>query len=64
MILAALAAYLFFSAYTGRSVATFLWAFSVALMAVAALTSFLRNTVITLISIVITLAIAETALGY
>ena len=64
IILAALAAYLFFSAYTGRSVATFLWAFSVALMAVAALTSFLRNTVITLISIVITLAIAETALGY
>jgi len=64
LILAALAAYLFFSAYTGRSVAIFLWAFSVALTAVAALTSFLRNTVITLISIVITLAIAETALGY
>ena len=64
IILAALAAYLFFNAYTQRSVATFLWAFSVALMAVAALTSVLRNTVITLISIVITLAIAETALGY
>ncbi len=63
-ILAALAAYLFFNAYTSRSVASFLWAVSVALMALAALTSFLRNTVITLISIVITLAIAETALGY
>lgn len=64
LILAALAAYLFFNAYTQRNVATFLWAFSVALIAVAVLTSFLRNTVITTISIVVTLAIAETALGY
>jgi hypothetical protein len=63
-ILAALAAYLFFNAYTQRSVASFLWAFSVALIAVAALTSFLRNTIITTISIVVTLAVAETALGY
>jgi len=63
-ILAALAAYLFFNAYTQRSVASFLWAFSVALMALAALTSFLRNAVIMAISIVVTLAIAETALGY
>lgn len=63
-ILAALAAYLFFNAYTQRSVASFLWAVSVALMALAALTSFLRNTVIAMISIVVTLALAETALGY
>ena len=64
IILAALAAYLFFNAYTQRSVASFLWAFSVALMAIAALTSFLRNAVIMFISVVVTLAIAETALGY
>ena len=63
-ILAALAAYLFFNAYTQRSVASFLWALSVALMALAVLTSFLRNIVITMISIVVTIAIAETALGY
>ena len=63
-ILAALAAYLFFNAYTQRNVATFLWAFTVALICLAILTSFLRNTVIMIISIVITLAIAETALGY
>jgi hypothetical protein len=63
-ILAALAAYLFFNAYTQRSVASFLWAFSLTLIAVAALTSFLRNTVITIVSVVVTLAIAETALGY
>lgn len=64
VILAALAAYLFFNAYTQRSVASFLWAFSVALMAIAALTHFLRNAVIMCISVVVTLAIAETALGY
>ena len=64
LVLAALAAYLFFNAYNQRSVATFLWAFSISLIGVAVLTSILRNTVITLISIVITLAIAETALGY
>ena len=64
IILAALAAYLFFNAYTQRSVASFLWAFSVGLMAIAALTSFLRNAVIMFISVVVTLAIAETALGY
>jgi hypothetical protein len=64
VILAALAAYLFFNAYTQRSVASFLWGFSVALMCIAALTSFLRNTVIMSISIVVTLAIAETALAY
>jgi hypothetical protein len=63
-ILAALAAYLFFNAYTQRNVATFLWAFTVALICFAVLTSFLRNTVIMIISIVIMLAIAETALGY
>lgn len=63
-ILAALAAYLLFNAYTQRSVASFLWAFSVALIAVAILTRFFRNTIIATISIVATLAIAETALGY
>jgi hypothetical protein len=63
-ILAALAAYLFFNAYTQRSVASFLWALSLTLIAVAALTSFLRNAVITIVSVVVTLAIAETTLGY
>jgi hypothetical protein len=63
-ILAALAAYLFFNAYTQRSVASFLWALSLTLIAVAALTSFLRNAVITVVSVVVTLAIAETTLGY
>ncbi len=63
-ILAALAAYLFFNAYTQRSVASFLWGFSFGLICIAPLTSFLRNTLVTTISLVITLAIAESALGY
>ncbi len=64
VILGALAAYLFFNAYTQRSVASFLWAFGIALIAISVHTSFLRNIVVTIISVVVTLAIAETALGY
>ena len=64
VILAALAAYLFFNAYTQRSVASFLWGLSLGLIVISILTSFLRNGLITLISLTITLAIAESALGY
>ncbi|MBU3604084.1 hypothetical protein [Polynucleobacter sp. AP-Kaivos-20-H2] len=64
VILAALAAYLFFNSYTQRSVASFLWGASFGLVVIAILFSFLRNTVVVLISLVITLAIAESALGY
>jgi hypothetical protein len=64
LLLAALAAYLFFNAYTQRSVASFLWGVSFALISVATITAFLRSALITAISLVITLAIAESALGY
>jgi len=64
VILAALAAYLFFNAYTQRSVASFLWGVSIGLVVIAILIAFLRNTLVMVISLVITLAIAETALGY
>ena len=63
-ILAAVAAYLFFNAYNQRSVASFLWGVSLGLIAISILTSFLRNSLITLISLVITLAVAESILGY
>jgi hypothetical protein len=64
VILAALAAYLFFNAYTQRSVASFLWGVSIGLVVIAILIAFLRNTLIVVISLVITFAIAETVLGY
>lgn len=64
IVLAAFSAYLFFNAYSGRSVASFLWGLSVALITLATITPFLRNVVVTLISLTITLAIAESALGY
>ena len=64
VVLAALAAYLFFNAYTLRSVASFLWGLTLVLIVISILTSFLRNALITLISLVVALAIAESALGY
>jgi hypothetical protein len=64
VILAALTAYLIFSAYTQRSVATFLWGMSFGLTALAAITPVLRNFLVTTISIFIALAIAESTLGY
>jgi hypothetical protein len=64
VILAALAAYLFFNAYTQRSVASFLWGASIGLVVIAILFALLRNALVVIISLVITLAIAETALGY
>ncbi len=64
LTLAALAAYLFFNAYTERSVASFLWGMSVGLIVIFILTPFLRNVVITFISLVIAMAIAESALGH
>lgn len=64
MVLAALAAYLFFNAYTQRSVASFLWACSFGLVCLTSVTAIFRNTALTLISLLVTLAIAESALGY
>ena len=64
IILAALAAYLFFNAYTQRSVASFLWACSFGLICMTSITAIFRNTALTLISLLVTLAIAESALGY
>lgn len=64
MLLAALAAYLFFNAYTQRSVASFLWACSFGLICLTSITAIFRNTALTLISLLVTLAIAESALGY
>ena len=64
LLLAALAAYLFVNAYTQRSVASFLWGVSFALICVATIAVFLRSVLITTISLVITLAIAESALGF
>lgn len=63
-VLAALAAYLFFSAYTQRNVASFLWGVGLSLICFTSITSFLRGGLITLISLVLTLALAESALGY
>lgn len=64
LFLVALAAYLFFNAYAQRSVATFLWGISFCLTALAVATPVLRSVVITSISLLVTLAIAESALGY
>jgi len=64
LFLVALAAYLFFNAYAQRSVATFLWGISFCLTALAVATPVLRSVVVTSISLLITLAIAESVLGY
>ena len=64
LILALLAAYLFFYAYTQRNVASFLWGLGLCLICFTSITSFLRNGLIALISLVLTLALAESALGY
>jgi len=59
-----LAAYLFFYAYSNRSVSAFLWAVSFVLIAWTTFTSFVRGTLVSVISILITFAIIEAALGY
>jgi hypothetical protein len=64
ILFAALAAYLLYYAYSHRSVSAFLWAISFILLASVALTSFLRGVLVSIISITVTLAIVEAALGY
>lgn len=61
---AALAAYLLYYAYSHRSVSAFLWAISFVLLAWVAFTSFFRGILVSIISIAVTLAIVEAALGY
>ena len=60
----AVALYLFYSAYTHRNVATFLWAISATLVIAAIYLSRLRDSFITIISLSVTLAIVEMGLGY
>ena len=64
ILFAALAAYLLYYAYTHRSVSAFLWAASFILLTLVALTAFLRGLLVSIISITVTLAIVEAALGY
>jgi len=59
-----LATYLLYYAYSHRSVSAFLWAISFILLAWVALTAFLRGVLVSLISITVTLALVEAALGY
>lgn len=58
------ALYLFYSAYSYRNVATFLWAISAALVIAAIYLGRLRDFFITIISLSVTLAIVEMGLGY
>ena len=51
-------------AYANRSVSAFLWAISFALLAWVVFTAFLRGILVSVISITITLAVVESALGY
>lgn len=64
ILFSALAGYLFFYAYSNRSVSAFLWAISFALVAWVSFTAFLRGILVSVISITVTLAIVEAALGY
>ena len=64
IIFATVAAYLFYSAYQQRSVATFLWAISFSLACLASTTSLLRDAVIVIISLTVTMALVETGLAY
>jgi len=64
IIFAAVAAYLFYSAYQQRSVATFLWAISFSLACLASTTSLLRDAVIVIISLTVTMALVEAGLAY
>ena len=64
IIFAAIAVYLFYSAYQQRSVATFLWAISFSLACLASATSLLRDAVIVIISLTVTMALVETGLAY
>lgn len=64
IVFTALAASLLYYAYLNRSVSAFLWAISFILMVWVVLTSFLRGALVFIVSITVTLAIVEAALGY
>ena len=64
VVVLGLALYLFYSAYTHRNVATFLWAISLVLVIAAIYFSRLRDFFITIISVFVTLAIVEMGLGF
>jgi len=64
ILFAVLAAYLLYYAYSHRSVSAFLWATSFILLTWVLLTAFLRGVLVSIISITLTLAIVEAALGY
>ena len=64
ILFAALAAYLLYYAYSHRSVSAFVWATSFILLAWVVLTAFLRSVLVSIVSITVTLAIVEAALGY
>lgn len=63
-LLLIIAGSMIFYAYAERSVASFLWGLSFIFISIASTTVFFRNTLITLTSLLITFAIAESALGY
>lgn len=63
-VILATALYLFYSAYSQRNVASFLWAISAVLVIAAIYLSRLRDFFITIISLSVTLAIVEMGLGY
>lgn len=63
LIFALISAYALYHAYQNRSVGSFLWGMSFALVVLAIYARTLKNTVIILISITATLAIVENALG-
>ena len=62
--MAALAAYLFYNAYSQRNVATFIWALSFALILSATLIRFLREELLVIVSLTIAMALVETGLNY
>lgn len=63
LILASIATYALFHAYSNRSVGSFFWGLSLTLVVVAIYSRFLKNTLLILISITATLALVENALG-
>jgi len=63
LILAIIAGYALFHAYSNRSVGSFFWGVSFILVVIAIYSRFLKNTLIILISITATLALVENALG-
>jgi len=64
VLFALLAAFLLYYAYAHRSVSAFLWAISLLLVACTILSALFRGIFITLISVTVSLAIVEAALGF